>query len=53
MLPERRSDYPTGAQDRAEGRMEMVEKDRSRRRLSSRWIVAQERDAIARPGVAA
>ena len=40
-------------QDDAERRMEMVEKDRSRRRLPTGLIVAQERDAIARSGVAA
>ena len=40
-------------QHHAEGRMEMVEKDRSRRRLPARRIIAQQRDAIARSGVAA
>jgi hypothetical protein len=40
-------------QDHAKGRMEMVEKDRSRRRLPPGRIVAQERDAVARSGVAA
>ena len=36
----------------AEGRMEMVEKDRLHRRLSPCGIIAQERDAVARPRVA-
>ena len=39
-------------QDHAEGRMEMVEKDRSRRRFPP-GIVSQQRDAIARSGVTA